>query len=393
MEPMSRRTFVASGAGLPVAAALGSSNEDNLPVLDALGREGSEGKMTVNFTGDGQAHSPTDYARALSEILAGPGVDPDYYSLGGVVSELEERMAALLGKERAVFLATGTLANHLAVRIQARGRPRVLVQEDSHLYNDSGDCSTVLSDLNLIPLARGRGTFTVEEVEEASARAAGGRVRTDIGVISIESPIRRRLGELFDYQEMDRVCSYAREQGIATHLDGARLFMASGYTGISPREYADHFDTVYVSMWKYFNAPSGAVLAGPSTLLDDLFHERRMFGGALPQSWPLAALALRYIDGFEERFAAGIAASEELIRALEKMNGTRVERVINGSNIFKLHLTGVDPDVVRRRLAEQDVLVPGPSGSFRGFALKVNETLARRPVTETAAIISEALSA
>jgi threonine aldolase len=345
----------------------------------------------IDFTGDGQAHSPADYAQALAETLAEGGVEADYYSLGGVVEALERRMAEVLGKERAVFLPTGTLANHLAVRIQARGRPRVIVQEESHIYNDSGDCSTVLSDLNLIPLARGTGTFTVEGVQEVLDRASGGRVRTDVGGIVVESPIRRRLGEMFDHAEMVRVCRFARERGIATHLDGARLFMATGYMGVPPREIAAHFDTVYVSMWKYFNAPSGAILAGPAALLDDLFHERRMFGGALPQAWPFAAVALRYIDGFEERFAAGIAASEEIIPALDGMHGARVERVPNGSNVFKLHLDGTDPEIARRRLAERDVIVPGPAGGFRGFALKVNETLTRRPVTETVRAFSEAI--
>ena len=366
MKPMSRRTFVASGAALPVVTTLGVPGGYSEPSEGRPGSNHRRREPRIDFTGDGQAFSPADYAQALTEILTETGVDPDYYSLGGVVTQLEERMASVLGKERAVFLATGTLANHLAVRIQARGRPRVLVQEDSHLYNDSGDCSTVLSGLNLIPLAQGVGTFTLEEVEAAATRAGGGRVRTDIGVISIESPIRRRLGELFDYGEMKRVCGFAREHGISTHLDGARLFMASGYTGISPQEYASHFDTVYVSMWKYFNAPSGAILAGPRALLDDLFHERRMFGGALPQAWPLAALALRYIDGFQERFAAGVAASEELISAMNGMPGVRVERVANGSNVFKLHLNGVDPAVVRGRLVERDIYVPGPSGSFAG---------------------------
>jgi len=391
MKPMSRRAFVASGAAVPVVSALGASAGLAMTGGNTGYTDGRRRKTVIDFTGDGQAHSPADYADALAGVLAEDGVEADYYSLGGVVEALETRMAEVLGKERAVFLPTGTLANHLAVRIQARGRPRVIVQEESHIYNDSGDCSTVLSGLNLIPLARGAGTFTVEDVQAVLDRASGGRVRTDVGVIVIESPIRRRLGELFDYGEMGRVCRFARERGIATHLDGARLFMGSGYMGVPPREIAAHFDTVYVSMWKYFNAPSGAILAGPRALLDDLFHERRMFGGALPQAWPLAAVALRYIDGFEARFAAGIAASEALIAGLDGMSGARVERVANGSNVFKLHLDVADPEAVLMRLAERGVVVPAPAGGFRGFALKVNETLTRRPVAETVTAFSEAI--
>ena len=393
MGDFNRRSFMATGAAVPLASALGisgsslaSTGSGGASDLERLGR-------VVKFTGDGQSLTPPEYSHVLQKILGEREIDADYYSLGGSVTELEERMAEILGKERAVFLPTGTLANSLAVRIQARGRSRAIVQDDSHIYNDSGDCAQVLSNLNLVPLAHDAGTFTLDDVERVLDRTASGRVHTGVGVIVIESPIRRRLGELFDYGEMQRICRFARDNDIATHLDGARLFMASGYTGITPSEYASHFDTVYVSMWKYFNAPSGAILAGPRDLLDGLYHERRMFGGALPEAWPLTAAALHFVDGFEERFAAGVAASERLIQELDELPGVRVERVQNGSNIFKLHLAGVDLAGCRTALAERDVQLPGPAAAWSGFALKVNETLARRPVEETIQAFQEALGA
>jgi threonine aldolase len=393
MKQISRRAFVGTGAAASLASATGIGAMPAPRPRPSAERESERSQTTVMFTGDGQSLNPLEYSQVLGSIIDGRGVAPDYYSRGGVVRELEERMAAILGKERAVFLATGTLANHLAVRIQARGRTRVIVQEDSHLYCDSGDCAEVLSNLNLVTLARGAGSFTLEDVQDVIARAAGGRVRTGVGVISIESPIRRRYGELFEFGEMRRICDFAREEDIATHLDGARLFMASAYTGIAPAEFAALFDTVYVSMWKYFNAPSGAILAGPADLLDDLYHPRRMFGGALPGAWPLAAVALHFIDGFDERFAAGVRTSEELLPMLDAIGPLRVERIPNGSNVFELHVDTDDPAAVRERLAGQDVMIPGPATDFRGFRLKVNETLARRPAVETAGAFAMALDA
>jgi len=393
MKQISRRAFVGTGAAASLASAAGIGAMPASLTGRPAERRSEHSPTTVKFTGDGQSLSPLEYSQALASIIDGTGVAPDYYSRGGVVRELEDRIAAILGKERAVFLATGTLANHLAVRIQARDRSRVIVQEDSHLYCDSGDCAEVLSNLNLVTLARGAGTFTLEDVQSVIERAAGGRVRTGIGVISIESPIRRRSGELFDDSEMRRISEFARGEGIATHLDGARLFMASAYSGIAPAEYASLFDTVYVSMWKYFNAPSGAILAGPADLLDDLYHPRRMFGGALPGAWPLAAVALHFIDGFEQRFAAGVRTSEELLPMLDAIGPLRVERIPNGSNVFELHVEADDLDGVRERLAGQDVMVPGPATDFRGFRLKVNETLTRRPAAETAHAFATALDA
>ncbi|MFH1764103.1 MAG: beta-eliminating lyase-related protein [Gemmatimonadota bacterium] len=389
-NPISRRSFMQSGAALPLALTLDSSGEITMPGTPDPKQEVEELQRVVKLSGDGQSMTPREYAHFLSQILSREEVEADYYSNGGVVEALEGRMAQLLGKERAVFLPTGTLANHLAVRIQAGERSQVIVQKESHIYNDSGDCAQILSNLNLLPLAPSGGTFTLDEVQAAIHRADGGRVRTGVGVISIESPIRRLLGKLFDYEEMKRICAFARAEGIATHMDGARLFMASGYTGISPEEYASLFDTVYVSMWKYFDAPSGAILAGPRALLDDLFHTRRMFGGGLPYAWPLAA-ALHSIEGFEVRFRAGVAAGEELKPALNGIRGLRVEEIPDGSNVFKLHMDQGDPAALRAGLREKGVLLPAPSDNFNGFALGVNETLVRRPVEETVRAFSDVL--
>ncbi len=385
-NPISRRSFVHSSAAIPLALTT-----TGLPGKEAQDVDQLQG--VVKLWGDGQSLTPAEYCDVLAQIDSDRGIEADYYSNGGVVEELESRMAQLLGKERAVFLATGTLANHLAVRIQADGRTRALVPEESHIYRDSGDCAQVLSQLNLIPMVSSDGTFTLDDVQRALNSADVGRVQTGVGVITIESPIRRRLGKLFDYEEMRRICAFARSERIATHLDGARIFMASGYTGISPSEYASHFDTAYVSMWKYFNASSGAILAGPRALLDDLYHARRMFGGALPGAWPLAAVALHYVDGFEDRFAAGVAAGRELKPALNAIPGLRVEEIPNGSNICKLHVDAGDLDQLRENLRARGIQLSSPNPNFRGFALMVNETLTRQPVAETVRAFQDAVGA
>ena len=171
------------------------------------------------------------------------------------------------------------------------------------------------------------------------------------------------------------------------------LNILTGYTGITPFEYASHFDTVYVSMWKYFNASSGAILAGPRALLDDLYHQRRMFGGALPGAWPLAAVALHFLDGFEERFAAGVAAGQELKPALNAIQGLRVEEILNGSNIFRLYVEARDPMRFREVLRQRGIEIPEMLPDLGYFALVVSETLARRPVGETVRAFEEAVGA
>src|SRR6202047_4525010 len=298
----------------------------------------------VHFRSDGLALSPAEYARLLVRLAEGRGIAPDEFHRGGGGIWLEERMAALLGKEMALFLPSGTLANHLALRVLATRGRRVLVQRESHIYNDTGDCAQELSGLTLIPLAPDRATFDLAEVSAEVERAEEGRVATPVGVISIESPVRRVVGEVFDFDEMQRIAAFARERRIGLHLDGARLFLAAPYTGIAPQTYAALFDTVYVSLYKYFNAAGGAVLAGPHALLAELYHQRRMFGGSLRQAWPYAAVALHYLDGFGERFERAATAAETLLQALRRHPGCEVRRPAAATNVTRLRVFGADAE-------------------------------------------------
>lgn len=336
-----------------------------------------ESEPRVYALGDGLRLTTAEYAALLAKLSAGGAVLRDDYSRGGDVAQLENRMAALLGKESAVWLPTGTLANHLAVRLLAGERRRVLVQAESHLYNDCGDCAQTLSALTLIPLAPGRATFTLDDVERAAYDAETGRVATPIGAIQIESPVRRRHGERFDPAQMEKISVWARTHKIGLHLDGARLFLESAYSGRSLRDHAALFDTVYISMYKYFNAAAGAILAGPKTILADLYHPRRMFGGGLPHVWPYTAVAQHYLEGFEQRFRAAVEASERVIAGLSRDANFGIERIPGGTNIFRLRVFNVNAPVYQMRLEAAGITAPDPAGDW--FIMQVNETWNRVP--------------
>src|SRR5258708_1161961 len=209
-------------------------------------------------------------------------------------------------------------------------------------------------------LEAGKATFTLADVEQEYRRSIDGRVPTPIGAIQIENPVRRRTGEVFDYSEMKRISSWARAKKIGLHLDGARLFLPSAYPGVGVKDYSALFDTVYVSLYKYFNAASGAVLAGPKVLLDNLHHTRRMFGGGLFQAWPFAAVALHYADGYEQRLRQAVETSETVIKTLAADGNFEISRIEQGSNIFQLRVRGVNTLIFQQRLEEAGIVSRAP---------------------------------
>jgi threonine aldolase len=382
VSAINRRRFLETSAFGLSAATLGPG------VALAQGAGGAvlftPTSTSVLMTGDGLGLTPAEQGQLLTR-LAGEGlISTDSYSNGGTVEALEERCAALLGKERAVFMPTGTLANHLAVRALASGvGGRAILQAESHLFNDSGDCVQTLSGMTLMPLGSGRAGFTLDEVEEVVSRTQSGRVARPVSVISIETPVRRRFGETFDQAECDRVTTFAQAQGIRLHLDGARLFLQSAYTGIDVAEYARPFDTVYVSLYKYFNAISGAIVAGPRQLLDGMYHTRRMFGAGLPGAWPFAAVALHYLPGFVDRFRDAVAVSEAFIEQVTRHEAFTVERMAAGTNLFQLRVAGVDANAFRRRLLERGVELGGVR-SGGSVLIGVNETWNRATADDLA---------
>ena len=387
MTSIDRRRFLevgTLGAGYGFAAG-GPRRAQAQAQVDAAGGA----KMNVRMSGDGLGLTPEESGQLWASLSADGGIVRDSYSNGGAVERLEHAFAELLGKERAVFMPTGTLANHLAVRALAGGAGRTILQADSHLYNDSGDCVQTLSGITLVPLGAGRPDFTLEEVEATLDRTTSGRVRTPVRVISIETPIRRHFGATFDRRELDRIAALAQREGIRLHLDGARIFLQAAYEGRDVAEYAAPFDTVYVSLYKYFNAPSGAILAGPRALLDGMYHTRRMFGAGLPAAWPFAAIAHHYLPGFIDRYRQAVDVSESWIAQIARHDAFAVERVPSATNLSWLHVKTGDVAAFRRRLRDQGVTLGAPRAGR--ILVGVNETWNRRAADELAGLFVAAL--
>jgi len=335
----------------------------------------------VNLTADGRRLTPVEYAALLQSRLEATGLGYDFYGAGGAVEELESRFAAITGKEAALFLPTGIMANQLALKVLSGDRSKVFVQDQSHVYRDEVDAAQIVHGKRLMPLAPGAGNFTLEDLQAAVDHYRRNEIfETGIGAISIENTVRRRDEEIFDVGEIRRIAGFARENGIGMHLDGARLYLASAWSGISVRDYSTWFDTVFISLYKVFNAGSGAILAGPTSVIDQVEHWMKAYGGTMHRNWHNALVALYYLDGIEDRLAAVRDRAEELFQKLNAIDRLRVERVERGSNMSKLFVDADDVDVFRTKMLETHNVLIQRRNAEGYIPVKVNETLLDVPV-------------
>ncbi|MEA1896596.1 MAG: beta-eliminating lyase-related protein [Bacteroidota bacterium] len=385
MNLINRRSFLVNSGLLAGGLASGF----RFPASKETDEELKSLQSTVKFIRDGIDMSPLEYSWELYQMAKENKIEIDYYSNGGSVEELEKKFASLLGKESAIFMPTGTLANHIAIRKLAGKRKRVIVQSDSHIYRDSGDCTQNLSGLNPIPVQAGKYSFTLADVLQVVEKNSANKVKTPIGAISIESPVRRHNNQAFPFEEMKKISDYARSRNIGMHLDGARLFNASAHSGILPHQYAELFDTVYISMYKDFNAPSGAILAGSREFTKDLYHTRRMFGGGMSQVWTFAVIALKYADSFLENYKLAIQNADQLFSLLNKNSNLQFEHIPNGTNVFNLYIKGTDPKKFRSALLKEQIVLPAPTENK--FNMKLNVTVNRKTPEWIAQKFKEAL--
>jgi threonine aldolase len=318
--------------------------------------------------------APAEIAALLARAAARAGPAADKYGDGEVVRECEAALARLLGKEKAVLFATGTLANVVALdRLCGPTARRVLLQADAHILNDTGDSAVALAGLMAIPLGPRGGHFTAEDVQREIEHGASGRVAQKIGAVAIETPVRRQLNRMFPQAALDGVIGAARGAGIKLHLDGARLPIAAAARGQSMAQFATPFDTVYLSLWKMLGLPFGSALAGPAALLDGVEHDRRRHGGALAQFWPIAALTLELFDRFESPWPRILTALAQVRDLLAGSAAFKVERSDDGvTNSFWLTALDIAPAAFRAAASERGLALAEPQGQRFGVRANIS---------------------
>jgi threonine aldolase len=376
MTNFNRRRFLkATGlSALPLVAPA-------LPVIAAASSKYSPqaAEKQVIFSGDGIIYTPAEYIAKLKEIQDGQPIGQDFYASGGAVDALEKKFAEITGKEKAIYMPTGTLANQLAIDVLSGENTKVFVQENSHVYRDEADAAQSVYNNRLIPVAKGQGIFTADDLKEVVEYHRKGEVfASGMGALSIESPVRRADGRMISLAELRNIAAYAKQQGLKLHMDGARLYMASTWEGVRISEYASLFDTVYISLYKYLGASGGAVLCGEKAVIDKMPHLIKIHGGNLFGNWTSAAIALHNLNTLETRLQQSKKRAEELFAALNKMPEIKVNPLPGGTNIYTVQLaSSVKMQPFAMSLIKEGIRVnrPPEDGILR---LSVNETILNR---------------
>jgi threonine aldolase len=377
---MNRRVFFQKGSG--VASLLAFYKPGQHSTFESAAAD----EKPVNFWNDAPSIDPQDYARQLYELTSKSKLVADAYGTGKIMEELEALFVAETGKESCVFLPTGTLANQLALRVLSGIKNKVIVPETSHIYRDEADAAQVIHGKRLVPLAPGKAVFTADELEKGITMLKQQEVFPgSIGALSIENTNRRCYEEVVELAEMKKIFQFARNNNIQVHLDGARLYIASAYSGISVKEYAAQADTVYISLYKYFGAGTGAVLCGDKETIASVRTLAKPMGASTYQNWMHASMAMEYHKQFLLQYPAVVKCGQSFASRINSFSKFfRVEAFTNGSNMVKLVPTASfkKTEFITHLRNNENIRLQPFNQELGFFPLKINATLLNRSIDD-----------
>jgi threonine aldolase len=251
---------------------------------------------------------PREALRALAEATP-EGLVPDIYGEGELIAEFEAEVAALLGKERAVFMPSGTMAQQIAMRIWSERKRigKIAFHPKCHLELHEQKGYQVLHGLHAVLVGSPERLMTLAELE---------KVAEPLAAVLIELPQRGIGGQLPPWEELEATARWAQERGVALHLDGARLWESQPFYGRSYAEITKPFDSVYVSLYKILGGIAGAVLCGDGPFVDEARIWQRRHGGTLVHQFPFVLAARQAMTTRLPRIGAYCERAKLLARAL-----------------------------------------------------------------------------
>jgi threonine aldolase len=331
--------------------------------------------VRINLYSDTQTR-PTP---AMKEAMMRAEVGDEQAGLDPTVHELCDRMAALTGKEAAVFMPSGTMCNIAATLSHCRPGEEIIAHETAHILTSEGGAHAALGGFQILPLKGEQGMYTPDALRGA-IRGRSRHTPTQ-RLVAVEQTANIGGGAVWPRAVLDEIVGIAREAGLATHMDGARLMNACVASGVPAHEMAAGFDSVWLDFTKGLGAPLGAVLCGSAAFIDEAWRWKQRLGGAMRQAGLCAAGCLYALDHHVERLAEDHANAKALARGLAQMPGVAVQAPDTNLVYFDPSGAGMPAAALVARLRREGVALSILGGRIRACthldvtAAMIEETL------------------
>jgi threonine aldolase len=317
--------------------------------------------VRINLYSDTQSKPTPGMKEAMLNAEVGDeqgGSDPSVWALC-------DRVAALLGKQAAMFLPTGTMCNQVAIATHCRPGDEILAHEDAHIQSSEGGAPGAISGVMIKGLTGERGQFTAETLEEAIRPIS--RYSPPQKLVEVEQTANKGGGTCWPVSALRDVAETAHRYGMAVHMDGARLMNAAVALGLPASEIVADCDTVWLDFTKGLGAPLGSVLAGTSDFIGEAWRWKQRLGGSMRQGGMNAAACVYALDHHIDRLAEDHANAASLARGMAQIPGVTVETPETNLVFFDTQGTGMTAAAFASKLRQSGVMV-SVSGTWRGRA-------------------------
>jgi len=322
-------------------------------------RDPKAAPIRINLLSDTQTR-PTP---AMREAMARAEVGDEQIGDDPTVNQLCERVADLLGKEAAVFMPSGTMCNVAATLSYCRPGDEILAHVSAHIIAREGGAHAALGGFQITPLPGDDGQFSPETFRAALHPRS--RYQPPQTVVSVEQTANIGGGTIWKKSALDEVVKIAKANGLATHMDGARLLNACVATGISADDMAAGWDSAWIDFSKGLGAPIGGVIAGSSDFIDDVWRWKQRLGGSMRQAGVCAAACVYALDHHVDRLADDHANARALARGLSQIDGVEVQQPETNLVFFRPDGAGVTGDKMVEALRKRGVLLAMMDGRIR----------------------------
>lgn len=306
---------------------------------------------------DLRSDTVTKPSAGMREAMAKADVGDDVFSEDPTVNILQDRVAGMLGKEAALFVPSGTMGNQICIKVHTQPGDEVIAEKGCHVFNYETGGMAFLSGVQVNTIDGDRGVITTDQIKRALRPKVYYMPRSRL--ICIENTHNRAGGSIYPLSVIREIRALSQEEGIGFHLDGARIWNACVETGISPKEYASHVDSVSVCLSKGLGAPAGSVIVGSHDFIAQARRYRKIFGGGMRQAGVLAAAGLYALENNMTRLKEDHQKAKHLASSLAEIGVLDIlpEDVPTNIVIAGVEKTQSTPDEVLARLRSRGVFL------------------------------------